>query len=67
MLTYVIFFFACVLTSPFAYPYPCISNVCNYELLESPFVVIAGINQSSKWLEENVGNYPKKIFVDLND
>jgi hypothetical protein len=56
-----------VLAFPFAYPHPCISNVFNYELLESPFVVVAGINQSSKWLDENVSNYPKKIFVDLND
>lgn len=67
LLTYVIFFFVCVLTFPFAYPHPCISSVSNYELLESPFVVVAGINQGSKWLEENVSAYPKKIFVDLND
>lgn len=51
LLTYVIFFFVCVLTFPFAYPHPCISNVLNYELLESPFVVVAGVNQSSKWLD----------------
>ena len=28
---------------------------------------MGGINESSKWLEENVSNYPTKIFVDLND
>jgi hypothetical protein len=36
-------------------------------LLESPFVVTAGINQSTKWLDESVFGYPKKIFIDLND
>ncbi len=67
LLTYVIFFFVCIMPFPFTYPHPCISKVFNYELLESPFVVTAGINQTSKWLEENVSNYPKKIFIDLND
>lgn len=68
LLTYVVFFFVCILTIPFSYPHPCISNVFNFELLESPFVVTVGINQSSGWLEENVGKYHQnKIFVDLNE
>lgn len=67
LLSYVVFMFVSVLPNPFTYPHPCISQVFNYELLESPFVLTAGINQTSKWLEENSHFYDKKIFVDLND
>ena len=67
LLTHVIFLFITILPQPFSYPYPCISQMFNYELLDSPFVVTIGINENSKWLDENGSMYEKKLFIDLND
>lgn len=66
-LTQVLFFFMSVLPTPFSYPHPCISRALMHEWLESPFVVTIGLNESSKWVEENFQLFEKKIFVDLNE
>lgn len=50
VLTYVIYFFVNVGMRVFVYPFPVVSRVLCEEFLGSPFVMIAGIQKSSMWV-----------------
>lgn len=71
VLTFIILLYIVVFSLPFGYPHPCISIVFNDELLDSPFIGVLGINESSKWVEQNLqwltGNKENKILVNLNE
>ena len=62
-----IFLFVLGLPRPIYYPHPCVSVIFNLELLDTPFIVTAGVNNSSKWLKENANTFNDKVvFIDLN-
>ena len=67
ILTYMILLFVVGLPRPFYYPHPCVSAIFSFELLDSPFVVTAGVHQSSEWLKGNINEFSERIsFIDLN-
>lgn len=54
LLTFIILLYIVMFSLPFGYPHPCISIVFNDELLDAPFIAVLGINETSKWVEENL-------------